>query len=88
MNTTKRIYKTLLATSIASALALGSVSVFAQEDDSKLKTYTDPASGELKVAPKLLSEMTEQEKAILTDEERKYLEDIEAQVKKDAEVKE
>jgi hypothetical protein len=85
MNTTKRIYTALLATSIASALALGSASVFAQEDDSKLKTYTDPVSGELKVAPKLLSEMTEEEKALLTDDERAYLKEVEAQVTKDAE---
>lgn len=87
MNPTNRIYKTLLATSIASALAFGSATVFAQADDSKLKTYTDPVSGELKIAPKLLSEMTEEEKALLTADERAFLEEVEAEVKKEAEMK-
>lgn len=85
MNPTKQIYKTLLATSIASALAFGASVAHAQTDDSQLKTYTDPVSGELKVAPKLLSEMTEEEKALLSNDERAYLEEVEAQVKKDAE---
>jgi hypothetical protein len=47
-----------------------------------LKTYTDPITGELKIAPRLLSEMSEAEKAALSAEETKFLEDIEAQVNK------
>jgi len=84
MNPTKHLSKTLLTTSIAAAMALSSTISLAQsEDDSKLKTYTDPVSGELKVAPRLLSEMSEAEKAALSKEEVKFLEEIEAQIKKE-----
>jgi len=82
MNPTKHLSKTLLSTSIAAVLALtASVAVAQLEDDSALKTYTDPVTGELKVAPKLLSQMSETEKAQLSAEERKLLEDIEKQIK-------
>lgn len=87
MNPTKQMYKNLLTTTLALALTVGSTVAYAQADDSQLKTYTDPVSGELKVAPKLLSEMTEEEKALLSNDERAYLEEVEAQVKKDAEMK-
>ncbi len=84
MNPTKHLSKTLLTTSIAAVMALSSTISLAQsEDDSKLKTYTDPVSGELKVAPRLLSEMSEAEKAALSKEEVKFLEEIEAQIKKE-----
>jgi len=84
MNPTKHLAKTLLSTSIAAAVALSSTVVLAQGgDDSKLKTYTDPVSGELKVAPRLLSEMSEAEKATLSKEEKQFLEDIEAQILKE-----
>ena len=82
MNITTRLAKPLLSTSIAIAIALASATVIAQ-DDSAMKTYTDPVSGELKVAPKLLSEMTEQEKAALSQEEVKYLQEIEGLVMKE-----
>ena len=83
MNITTRLTKTLLSTSIAAALALASASAIAQEDSTAMKTYTDPVSGELKVAPKLLSEMTEEEKAALSNEEVKYLQEIEGLVMKE-----
>ena len=63
MNPTKHLAKTLLSTSIAAVMVLSSAVAFAQDsDDSKLKTYTDPVSDELKVVPRLLSEMSEAEK--------------------------
>ena len=66
MNPTKHLSKTLLSTSIAAVLALtASVAIAQIEDDTALKTYTDPVTGELKVAPKLLSQMSEAEKAQL-----------------------
>lgn len=83
MNTTTRLTKTLLSASIAAALALASATATAQEDSTAMKTYTDPVSGELKVAPKLLSEMTEEEKAALSEEEVKYLQEIEGLVQKE-----
>lgn len=87
MNPTKHLSKTLLSTSVAAVLALtASVAIAQIEDDSALKTYTDPVTGELKVAPKLISQMSEAEKAQLSAEERKLLEDIQKQL--DAEEKE
>lgn len=87
MNPTKHLSKTLLSTSIAAVLALTASFAIAQmEDDSALKTYTDPVTGELKVAPKLLSQMSEAEKAQLSDEERKLLEEVQKLI--DAEEKE
>jgi len=86
MNTTNQIVKTLLAASLAAALTIAAGSAFAQADDSKLKTYTDPVTGELKVAPKLLSEMTEEEKALLTADERAFLKEVEQEVEKEAEM--
>jgi len=84
MNPTKYLSKTLLTTSVAATMALSSAIALAQaEDDSKLKTYTDPVTGELKVAPRLLSEMSEAEKAALSKEEVKFLKEIEAQIKKE-----
>jgi len=81
MNPTKHLSKTLLSTSIAAVLALtASVAIAQIEDDTALKTYTDPVTGELKVAPKLLSQMSEAEKAQLSAEERKMLEDIQKQI--------
>lgn len=84
MSPTKKIHTTLLSASIAAALAFASSTAIAMDDDSKLKTYTDPVSGELKVAPKLLSEMTEEEKALLSDEEHAQLKEIEEKVKEQA----
>lgn len=84
MSPTNRIYTTLLSASLAAVLAFTSAASFALEDDSKLKTYTDPVTGELRVAPKLLSEMTEQEIAMLSKEEHAQLKEIEEQVKMEA----
>ncbi len=87
MNTTTRLAKTLLSASLAAALALATATAIAQDDATAMKTYTDPVSGELKVAPRLLSEMTEEEKAALSQEEVKYLQEIEALVQKEKERK-
>lgn len=84
MNPTKNLSKVLLTTSIAAIMALSSAVSLAQlGDDSKLKTYTDPVTGELKVAPRLLSEMSEAEKAALSKEEVQALKEIESQIKKE-----
>ncbi len=81
MHPTKHLNKTLLSISIAAVLALtASVAIAQIEDDTALKTYTDPVTGELKVAPKLLSQMSEAEKAQLSAEERKLLEEIQKQI--------
>ena len=84
MNPTHKLAKTILSTSIAAVLTLTSAMALAEtNNDSKLRTYTDPVTGELRVAPKLLSQMTEAEKAALTQEEINNLEEIEAQINKE-----
>lgn len=69
--------KKLLSAAIAGVLALSATSALALEGESEIKTYIDPATGQIQVAPKLLSQMTEQEKAALNAEEVRYLEKIE-----------
>lgn len=82
---TNRINKTLLATSIAALLSLASGSALAEDAEGANKIYVDPVTGEVKEAPKLLSEMTAEEKAKLSDEEYKSLKGIEAQLKEQME---
>lgn len=81
MNTKNSFTKTLLATSIATIFSLGAVSAYAQQNQTPETLYTDPQTGEVKVAAKFLSEMTEEEKAALSIEEIKILAEIEAQSK-------
>lgn len=83
MNPIKIFNKTFFTTSIATAMAISGVSAFAKMSDDKVITYTDPVSGELRVAPKLLSEMSENEKARLSDQQREELEQIEKMLKKE-----
>lgn len=84
MNPTKHLNKILLTTSVAAVMALSSAVALAQPaDDSRMNTYTDPVTGELKIAPKLLSQMSEAEKASLSADEVKFLKEIEAQIEKE-----
>ena len=77
MNIPTQLNKTLLSAGIASMLALNASNALAQEGAREIKTYVDPATGQLQVAPKLLSQMTNEEKATLNEEEVRYLEKIE-----------
>ncbi|RBP51310.1 hypothetical protein [Arenicella xantha] len=82
MNTTSKIIKPLLATCLATLLAVGSGSVYAEQSDKMQRTYVDPLTGEVKQADKLLSEMTEAERSALSNEEYKALKDLEEKLKK------
>ena len=77
MNIHTQLNKTLLSAGIASMLAVSASNALAQEGATEIKTYVDPATGQLQVAPKLLSQMTNEEKATLNEEEVRYLEKIE-----------
>jgi hypothetical protein len=84
MNPTKHLRKILLTTSVATVIALsGAVALAQPADDSRMSTYTDPVTGELKIAPELLSQMNEAEKAALSADEVKFLKEIEAQIEKE-----
>ena len=77
MNIPTQLNKTLLSAGIASMLAVSASNALAREGATEIKTYVDPATGQLQVAPKLLSQMTDEEKATLNEEEVRYLEKIE-----------
>jgi len=72
----KQLKKTLLATSLVALFSIGSTSSFAEQTEAE-RSYTDPLTGEVKHAVKLLSEMTDEEKAVLSNEEYKSLKDLE-----------
>ncbi len=72
------IRTSLLATGLAALLASISAPAMAGDEEKASKIYVDPVSGEVIEYRKLLSEMTEEEKAGLTDQERQKLEEIEA----------
>lgn len=84
MNPTKHLRNTLITITLSAISAMS----FAEPADRTPKTYTDPVSGELKIAPKLLSEMTESEKAALSPDEKRFLKEIEAQIQKEKKEKE
>lgn len=78
---------TKLATALGVALALTAAPLtgIAGDKDKRPITYVDPATGEVKETNKLLSEMSEAEKAQLTNDEIKALEELELNLKKKAE---
>jgi len=83
MLTTKRLNKTLLTTSLAAILSVGALNACA-EQAAEPKVYVDPVTGEVKEAPKMLSEMTDEEKALLSNEEYIALKELEDKVKVEA----
>lgn len=83
MLTTKRFSKTLLTTSLAAILSVGALNACAQ-DAQEPKVYVDPVTGEVKDAPKMLSEMTDEEKALLSNEEYKALKELEDKINAEA----
>lgn len=78
MLTTYRFIKTIIITSTFASLAWFGVSAFAEQDVINAQTQAEEAVDK-KI--KLLSEMTAEERAKLTKEEVKRLEEIEAKMK-------
>jgi len=76
MLNTKQLKKTLLATSLVALFSIGATSSFAEQTEAD-RSYVDPVTGEVKQAEKLLSEMSDEEKAILSNEEYKALKELE-----------
>jgi hypothetical protein len=74
-----------IAKFLGAILLAGSVTglAWAQTPESKdaNRTYVDPVTGEKKVATKLLSEMTDTEKALLSNEEYRALKELEKKLK-------
>ncbi len=79
--TTQLLKKTLLTTGLISLLSLGAQQAVAGDENHDNRIYIDPVTGEEKVAAKLLSEMTDAEKALLSNEEYQALKDLEAKLK-------
>jgi len=76
--------KTLLATSIALLLAIGSGQAFAEADIKTPRVYVDPATGAVTEILKLPSEMTADEMASYSVEELENLKAIEKKLKEQA----
>lgn len=86
MLNTKQFKKTLLATSLIALFSIGATSSFAEQTGADARSYVDPVTGEVKQATKLLSEMTDEEKAVLSNEEYKALKELEDKINKAAEM--
>jgi len=76
MSNIKQLKKTLLATSLIALFSVGATSSFAQDAGAD-RSYVDPVTGEVRTAEKLLSEMSDEEKAVLSNEEYKALKELE-----------
>lgn len=85
MLNTKQFKKTLLASSLVALFSLGTAASFAQEAGAE-PSYVDSATGEVKQATKLLSEMTDQEKSLLSNEEYTALQELEANANNEAQI--
>ena len=78
INTKPQSLKTaLLTTSIVALFTAGSAAYAGNEEDKAKRMYVDPVTGETKEATKLLSEMTDTEKALLSNEEYRVLKELE-----------
>lgn len=77
---TQPLKTALLTTSLMAMFAFGAIN--ANEGGAKKaeRMYTDPITGEAKYAEKLLSEMSDTEKALLSNEEYRALKELEAKL--------
>jgi len=69
--------KSLMTLIFASAASISVASAGSDLKESEKALYKDPVTGEVKEAKKMLSEMTDAEKATLSNEEYKALKDLE-----------
>ena len=69
-------------------MSIAASSAYAMEEEQPSKIYIDPVTGEVVEYQKLLSEMTEEEKAKLSLDEMKKLQEIEAAQKTKEKVRE
>jgi len=78
---TQLLKKTILTTGLISLLTIGSAHAIEEAGKDIDRSYVDPITGETKQAEKLLSEMSDTEKALLSNEEYQALKDLEARIK-------
>lgn len=82
----KKLNKVIVTATALLMLTLSTGISFAQSGSNTKITAIDPATGRVVEAPKLLSEMTEEEKAAYSEEDLKILAAHEAEMKKQAEM--
>ncbi|MBX2848417.1 MAG: hypothetical protein KTR16_08855 [Acidiferrobacterales bacterium] len=80
---TQSLKKTLLVSALSSLFVLNAANALEATEKNAERMYTDPVTGEVKYAKKLLSEMTDTEKALLSNEEYRALKELEAKLKKE-----
>ncbi len=81
---TQPLKKTLLTTSLIALFAVAGANAIEDAAEKVDRSYIDPITGETKQAVKLLSEMTDTEKALLSNEEYRALKDLEAKLNAEA----
>ena len=79
----QQLRKTLLAATLVAAMAMASQAYAGDEKQKAKRMYVDPVTGETKQATKLLSEMTDTEKALLSNEEYRALKELEAKLEEE-----
>jgi len=82
MTTSKPLSKYTITIVTTLLLSLGAINSFAQGSPETIITAVDPATGKVVEAPKLFSEMSEEEKAAYSEEDLKILEAHEAELKR------
>ncbi len=82
----KELIKSIITVTTILILTLSAGTSFAQGDPDIVITAIDAATGRVVEATKLLSEMTEEEKAAYSEEDIKILDAHEAELKKQAEM--
>lgn len=85
--TTQPMKKILLTSSLFALLAFGGANALEAGADKAKRAYVDPVTGETKQANKLLSEMTDTEKALLSNEEYRALKELEVKLNAEKEQK-
>ncbi len=75
--------KTLLAIGLVAVMAVTLVGHAGDKKGHDKRMYIDPVTGESKKAVKLLSEMTDTEKALLSNEEYRALKELEAKLEQE-----
>lgn len=83
--TTQVLKKALLVTSMTALMSVAAQTAHAGDENKDQRMYVDPVTGETKHAAKLLSEMTDAEKALLSNEEYQALKDLEARLNAEGE---
>ncbi len=75
-----RLKTAIFSTGLITLMTVGTANAFEISEGEVSHTYLDPITGEVKEAQKLLSEMSDTEKALLSNDEYLALKELEAKL--------